>query len=68
MKQNILGTAALCVAAVSLVLLVSSWTNKEGVYNPKKKIVGVYESYVNHDFEYPKSQSEKWVWSGGMLQ
>lgn len=66
---------ALWVTAASLMLLVSSCSEKEGVYNPKKKIVSVYESSLYHDYEYPdedevfgKSLSEQWVWSGDILQ
>jgi hypothetical protein len=75
MKKHIFGMTALWVAAASLMLLVSSCSEKEGVYNPKKKIVSVYESSLYHDYEYPdedevfgKSLSEQWVWSGDILQ
>lgn len=75
MKKHIFGMTALWVAAASLMLLVSSCSEKEGVYNPKKKIVSVYESSLYHFYEYPdedevfgKSLSEQWVWSGDILQ
>lgn len=75
MKKHIFGMTALWVAAASLMLLVSSCSEKEGVYNPKKKIVSVYESSLYHVYEYPdedevfgKSLSEQWVWSGDILQ
>jgi hypothetical protein len=75
MKKHIFGMTALWVAAASLMLLVSSCSEKEGVYNPKKKIVSVYESSLYHDYEYPdedevfgKSLSEQWVWSGDIPQ
>ncbi len=75
MRKNIFGNAALGIAATMLILLASSCTEKEGIYNPKKKIASVYESSVYHDYEYPeddevigKSLSEQWVWSGDILQ
>lgn len=55
--------------------------NKEGLYNPKKKIEKIYSSMehkseyynngswnVEHDFVYPKYLAETWNWDGEHLK
>ena len=70
----------LLVAVFTLVLLFVS-CNKEGLYNPKKKIEKIYSSMeyksefynngswnVDHDFIYPKYLAETWNWEGNRLR
>ena len=67
----------LMVAAATLLAFTSC--NKEGVYNPKEKIVKIYKSSINSTtYSYggqsltesdtvPKYVSEEWTWSGKLL-
>ncbi len=65
-----------------LMVLFAACTEKEGVYNPKKKIAKIYTSSVSHygrydpetgtlynqnTFSYDKQLSEEWTWDGNKL-
>ncbi|GEM_PF-1080990 len=74
-------TIALTLAAAAVAGLFASCSEKEGVYNPSKKISHIYESSVNidshrdsesgiwyHDtVSCPKSLAEDWTWDGDKL-
>ena len=70
----------LLVAVLTLEMFFVS-CNKEGLYNPKKKIEKIYSSMeyksefynngswnVEHDFIYPKYLAETWNWEGNRLK
>ncbi len=68
----------LTVAAATLLAFASC--QKEGVYNPKKKIAKIYEyslsttenSYGGETFSYadttPKHMTQEWTWDGKLLK
>ena len=72
----------LFAASLALMVLMAACTEKEGVYNPKKKISKVYKSSVSHYGQYDpetgtlynqnthrqdKQLWEEWIWEGNKL-
>ena len=54
---------SLCVILALAISLSFTSCNKEGVYNPKKKITAIY-------YQYPgtaKMLQEQWTWDGNLL-
>ncbi len=73
---------ALFAAGMALTILFAACTEKEGVYNPKKKIAKVYASsvyeygqydpetdtlYNRNAIRHDKYLSEEWTWEGNKL-
>ena len=69
----------LFIAAMAVVCLFAACSEKEGVYNPKKKITNIYraseridswnsdEGVVNDTNIQPKTLAETWTWDGNKL-
>ena len=70
----------LFIAAMAVVCLFAACSEKEGVYNPKKKITNIYraseridswnsdEGVVNDTNIQPKTLAETWTWDGNKLK
>lgn len=69
----------LFIAAMAIICLFAACSEKEGVYNPKKKITNIYrasesiyswnsdEGVVNDTNIHPKTLTETWTWDGNKL-
>ena len=61
----------LFIAALALMFVFAS-CEKEGVFNPKKKISEIYKSssysYDGETYNTPKYLSERWNWDGKILK